>query len=150
MVKDWKIVSLAEFVLCSLIKMAASDANGQRLMPTDFVPRACVTSVASFLCCGVKVRGSRVCKVRSRCAKSEARRNTTLARSQSPGPWYFHHVAKAVTVTTHPNHLPKKQIRVHRSSHLSATYATDDNYSTINRRSSVHSKFSLQPFLEAG
>ena len=32
----------------------------------------------------------------------------------------------------------------------SATYATDDNYSTINRRSSMHSKFSLKPFLEAG
>lgn len=32
----------------------------------------------------------------------------------------------------------------------SATYATNDNYSTNNRRSSMHSKFSLKPFLEAG
>jgi hypothetical protein len=51
------------------------------------------------------------------------------------------------SLITHHHSPPTKQI--HHSRIPLATYATDDNYSTINRRSSMHSKFSLKPFLEA-
>jgi hypothetical protein len=50
-------------------------------------------------------------------------------------------------ITHHPSFIIHHQQNI--AAIPSATYATDDNYSTINRRSSMHSKFSLKPFLEA-